>query len=150
MVLATPILPSGRLGRKTIGVAWWGGPLVRAGRPRPAAGTTTSASCGAPAGRRGRRPRTRGSAPPIPQDWRWRPVFHEVSRAERPSQQARTLIPLEFDGFDAEALEFLRQMAQGVGAVPKGMACRLLFHAFQHRRYPVGADVGARALAVVR
>ena len=40
-------------------------PLVRAGRPRPAAGTTTSASCGTPAGRRGRRPRTRGSAPPI-------------------------------------------------------------------------------------
>src|ERR1039458_866865 len=32
---------------------------------RPAAGTTVSARCLAPAGRRGRRPRTRGSAPPI-------------------------------------------------------------------------------------
>ena len=26
---------------------WWGGPPVRAGRPRPAAGITISASCGA-------------------------------------------------------------------------------------------------------
>jgi hypothetical protein len=33
------------------------------GRPRPALGTTMSASCQAQAGRRGRRPRTRGSAP---------------------------------------------------------------------------------------
>src|ERR1035438_1643720 len=41
-------------------------PLVRAGRPRPAAGPTISAPCRAPAGRRGRRPRTRGSAPPFP------------------------------------------------------------------------------------
>src|ERR1022692_1467764 len=42
-------------------------PLVRAGRPRPAAGPTISAPCRAPAGRRGRRPRTRGSAPPFPE-----------------------------------------------------------------------------------
>src|ERR1039457_4777832 len=42
-------------------------PLGRAGRPRPAAGPTISASCRAPAGRRGRRPRTRGSAPPFPE-----------------------------------------------------------------------------------
>src|ERR1035441_7148154 len=41
-------------------------PLVRAGRPRHAAGPTVSAPCRAPAGRRGRRPRTRGSAPPFP------------------------------------------------------------------------------------
>src|ERR1035438_278054 len=43
------------------------------GRPRPAAGTTMSTSSRARAGRRGRRPRTRGSAPPIPpnsQLWR--------------------------------------------------------------------------------
>src|ERR1035441_1295117 len=40
-------------------------PLVRAGRPRPAAGATMSASCRARAGRRGRRPRTRGAAPPL-------------------------------------------------------------------------------------
>src|ERR1017187_10865000 len=33
-------------------------PVVRAGRPRPA-------SCKARTGRRGRRPRTRGSAPPV-------------------------------------------------------------------------------------
>ena len=33
------------------------------GRPRPASGTTISASCQAQAGRRGRRPQTRGSAP---------------------------------------------------------------------------------------
>ena len=37
------------------------------GRPRPAAGPTISAPCRAPAGRRGRRPRTRGSAPPFPE-----------------------------------------------------------------------------------
>src|ERR1035438_9635377 len=37
-------------------------PLVRAGRPRPAAGPMISASCRAPADRRGRRPRARGSA----------------------------------------------------------------------------------------
>src|ERR1017187_1883469 len=42
-------------------------PLVRAGRPRPAAGPTISASCRAHGGRRGRRPRTRGSAPPFPE-----------------------------------------------------------------------------------
>src|ERR1035438_6579240 len=36
-------------------------PPVRAGRPRPAAGPTVSASCRAPAGRRGRPTRTRGS-----------------------------------------------------------------------------------------
>src|ERR1035441_8360160 len=35
-------------------------PPVRAGRPRPAAGPTVSASCRAPAGRRGRPTRTRG------------------------------------------------------------------------------------------
>jgi hypothetical protein len=41
-------------------------PLVRAGRPRPAFGTTMSASCReAQAGRRGRRPRTWGSAPQV-------------------------------------------------------------------------------------
>src|ERR1035441_7761956 len=42
-------------------------PLVRAGRPRPAAGPTISASCKAPASRRGRRARPRGSAPPFPE-----------------------------------------------------------------------------------
>src|ERR1035441_7308781 len=43
------------------------GPMARAGLTRPAAGPTISASCKAPAARRGRRPRTRGSAPPFPE-----------------------------------------------------------------------------------
>src|ERR1035437_2553004 len=38
-------------------------PPVCAGRPRPASGTTGSASCRVRAGRRGRRPRSRGTAP---------------------------------------------------------------------------------------
>src|ERR1035437_911040 len=57
---------------------------------------------------------------------------------------------LHFDRFDAEALQFLRQIAEGNCAVREAMACRLLFQPLQHRRHPVGADVGARTLAVVR
>src|ERR1039458_5773667 len=77
---------SDRQGRKTTPSGPGGAdPLVRAGRPRPAADTTTSASCGAPAGRRGRRPRTRGGRPTNPGG----PVFHGISRAEGPFKQAR-------------------------------------------------------------
>src|ERR1035441_454397 len=65
----TPPAPPRKAGLRSCGqgrkTGLVGDPLVRVGRPRLAADTTTSASCGAPAGRRGRRPRTRGSAPPI-------------------------------------------------------------------------------------
>ena len=58
-------------------------PLVCAGRPRPAAGATISAPCKARAGRRGRRPQSRGTAP--------RPVTRSVTRprqVERPPLNA--------------------------------------------------------------
>ena len=58
-------LPFAGLGIAMTGLAEAGGadPLVRAGRPRPASGTTISASRQAQAGRPERRPRTTGSAP---------------------------------------------------------------------------------------
>src|ERR1035438_4152430 len=68
----TPPAPPRKAGLRSCGqgrkTGLVGDPLVRVGRPRLAADTKTSASCGAPAGRRGRRPRTRGSAPPILED----------------------------------------------------------------------------------
>ena len=88
-------------------------------------------------------------APPGPAGGRHRVIRGGVRRERRLRREGYWPV-LDFDGLDAEAFQFLGQIAQGIRAVPKGMAGRLLFHALQHRRYPVGADVGAGALAVVR
>src|ERR1017187_7586263 len=72
--------------RKTTLGEWWGGP------PGPLADTTTSASCGAPAGRRGRPARTRGSAPPSAQS-AWPLGFSWDFAGRRPIQTGQEACP---------------------------------------------------------
>src|ERR1035441_1247860 len=94
---------SDRQGRKTTPSGPGGAdPLVRAGRPRPAADTTTSASCGAPAGRRGRRPRTRGAAPPILEDQFFMGFRGPKAHSNRP-QRTMVCPTLYFEGFSISA-----------------------------------------------
>src|ERR1035438_6770953 len=116
-------------GRKTTPSGLGGAdPLVRAGRPPPAAGTTTSTSCGAPAGRRGRRPRTMGSAPPFPQDWRCARFFMGFrgpkAHSNRPGGEAgRTVLLLAYlqlhgagDGVHVGIVILVDARLEGAGA----------------------------------
>ena len=89
-------------------------PLVRGRRPRRPAGALHDADTVGPAAGRGRPARTRGPPHHLPSR-RGRSVFHEVSRAERPSQQSRKTNPgsrSRKPGTDGTASEF---PAKGAG-----------------------------------
>jgi hypothetical protein len=87
-------------------------PLVRAGRPRPAAGPTISAPCRSPAGRRGRRPRTRGSAPPSPEGLVFRPCHSSQQGRWLTDDKKRSSVP------PASAPPFLRKQTDVLPRLP--------------------------------
>src|ERR1017187_7853581 len=116
-------------------------PLVCAGRPRPAAGATISASCKARAGRRGRRSQSRGTAARSMQvrggaKTMWHPARQPAPRRPEAYGPLRALTSPVLARFVSWAVVFSGSPASGL--------CR-----FRTPVWPPGITAGAQALAIL-